>query len=129
MSEEKAISVHGLTRKFGGVTAVDNGSFDVEEGEVFGLLGLNGAGKTTTVLMLATLLNPAFGPATLCWFDIIRERNEVRKSIGIVFEEPSLNIQLTGKENLDFHARMYKLSKKTQEERIERALDLVGLKG
>jgi ABC-2 type transport system ATP-binding protein len=129
MSGEKAISVHGLTRKFGGLTAVDNVSFDVEEGDVFGLLGLNGAGKTTTVLMLATLLNPTFGSATLCGFDIVRERNEVRKSIGIVFEEPSLDIQLTGKENLDFHARMYNLSKKIREERIERALDLVDLNG
>ena len=125
----KAIEVNNLTKTFGHLVAVDHISFEVEQGEIFGFLGPNGAGKTTTVMMLATALNPSSGTATVCGHDIIRDRNEVRKSIAVVFEELSLDVDLTGKENLDFHARMYHLDKKTREERVSRALGLVGLKG
>jgi len=125
----KAIEVNNLTKTFGHLVAVDHISFEVEQGEIFGFLGPNGAGKTTTIMMLATALNPSSGTATVCGHDIIRDRNEVRKSIAVVFEELSLDVDLTGKENLDFHARMYHLDKKTREERVSRALELVGLKG
>jgi ABC-2 type transport system ATP-binding protein len=124
----KAIVADNLTKRFGHLVAVDHISFEVEEGEIFGFLGANGAGKTTTIMMLATALNPSSGTATVCGYDIVRERDKVRESIGIVFEELSLDIDLTGKENLDFHARLYNLPKKVRGEGISQALDLVGLK-
>jgi ABC-2 type transport system ATP-binding protein len=124
----KAIVADNLTRRFGHLVAVDHISFEVEEGEIFGFLGANGAGKTTTIMMLATALNPSSGTATVCGYDIVRERDKVRESIGIVFEELSLDIDLTAKENLDFHARLYHLPKKVRGEGISQALDLVGLK-
>ena len=124
----KAIEVKNLSKMFGHLVAVDHISFEIEEGEIFGFLGANGAGKTTTIMMLATALNPTSGTATVCGFDIIKERDRVRECIGIVFEELSLDINLTGKENLDFHARMYHLDKETRQERASQALDLVGLK-
>ena len=124
----KAIVADNLTKMFGHLVAVDHISFEVGEGEIFGFLGANGAGKTTTVMMLATALNPNSGTATVYGYDIVRERDKVRESIGIVFEELSLDIDLTGKENLDFHARLYHLPKKVRDEGISQALDLVGLK-
>ncbi len=124
----KAIKVDKLTKTFGRLVAVDHIYFEVEEGEIFGFLGANGAGKTTTIMMLATALNPSSGTATVCGYDIIRDRAKVRESIGIVFEELSLDIYLTGRENLDFHARIYHLPKNLRDERISQALDLVKLK-
>ena len=124
----KAIRADNLTKMFGHLIAVDHISFEVEEGEIFGFLGVNGAGKTSTIMMLATALNPSFGTATVCGYDIIRERDEVRESIGIVFEDLSLDIDLTARENLDFHARLYHLPKKAREERVSQALGVVGLK-
>jgi len=124
----KAIEVNNLTRTFGNVVAVDHISFEVEEGEIFGFLGANGAGKTTTIMMLATALNPTSGTASVCGYDITRNRAEVRKSIAVVFEEMSLDIRLTARENLDFHARMYHLDRKARGERISSALDMVGLR-
>lgn len=124
----KAIRADNLTKIFGNLVAVDHISFEVEEGEIFGFLGANGAGKTSTIMMLATALNPSSGTATVYGYDIIRERDKVRESIGIVFEELSLDTNLTARENLDFHARLYHLPKTVREERISRALDLVGLK-
>jgi ABC-2 type transport system ATP-binding protein len=124
----KAIKVNSLTKAFDHLVAVDHISFEVEQGEVFAFLGANGAGKTTTIMMLATALNPTFGTATVCGYDITKNRAEVRKSIAVVFEEMSLDIMLTARENLDFHARMYHLDEKTREERVSQALSLVGLK-
>jgi len=124
----KAIEVNNLTRTFGNVVAVDHISFEVEEGEIFAFLGANGAGKTTTIMMLATALNPTSGTASVCGYDITRNRAEVRKSIAVVFEEMSLDIRLTARENLDFHARMYHLDRKTRGDRISQALDMVGLR-
>ena len=124
----KAIVADNLTKMFGHLVAVDHISFEVEEGETFGFLGANGAGKTSTIMMLATALNPSSGTATVCGYDIIRERDKVRESIGIVFEELSLDTSLTARENLDFHARLYHLPKKVRDERISQALDLIGLK-
>jgi len=124
----KAIIADNLTKVFGHLVAVDHISFEVEEGEVFGFLGANGAGKTSTIMMLATALNPSSGTATVGGYDIIRERDKVRESIGIVFEDLSLDTNLTARENLDFHARLYHLPKKMRDERVSQALDLVGLK-
>ena len=125
----KAIEVNNLTKTFGRLVAVDHVSFEVERGKIFGFLGANGAGKTTTTMMLATALNPTSGTAKVCGYDIVKQRGELRKSIAVVFEELSLDVNLTGRENLDFHARMYHLEKKTREERVSRALEMVGLKG
>jgi ABC-2 type transport system ATP-binding protein len=123
----KAIVVDNLTKMFGHLVAVDHISFEVGEGEIFGFLGANGAGKTSTIMMLATALNPSSGMATVFGYDIVRERDKVRESIGIVFEELSLDVNLTARENLDFHARLYHIPKKVRDERVSQALDLVGL--
>ena len=121
------IITYGLTKKFGDLTAVNNLSFNVKKGEIFGFLGPNGAGKTTTIKMLTTLLNPTSGTATIAGFDIIKQRDEVRKNIGVVFQEPALDVELTGKENLEYHARMYGLSRDKRKKRINNVLELVNL--
>jgi ABC-2 type transport system ATP-binding protein len=122
-----AIRVDGLVKTFDGFTAVDHISFAVREGELFGLLGPNGAGKTTTINMLATLLRPTAGVATVAGFDVGRDRDDVRKSIGIVFQEPALDGRLTGRENLEFHTMMYGLGKAERRGRIDEVLALVEL--
>ncbi|OVE85407.1 ABC transporter ATP-binding protein [Natronolimnobius baerhuensis] len=122
-----AITVDGLTKKFGDVTAVDDLTFTVDSGELFGLLGPNGAGKSTLIKMLVTLLQPTAGTATVDGHDILTERGAVRDSIGIVFQEPALDEELTGAENLALHARMYGQPKAEREQRIEEILELVDL--
>ena len=121
------IETNNLTKKFKDLTAVDNISFKVNKGEIFGFLGPNGAGKTTTIKMLTTLLNPTSGSAKIAGYDIKKERDKIRKSIGVVFQEPALDTELTGKENLEYHARMYAISKGKREERINEVLNLVDL--
>ncbi len=121
------IELNELTKKFGDFTAVDNVSFQVKEGEIFGFLGPNGAGKTTTVSMLSTLKEPTTGNAKVNGYDIVREQEKVRESIGIVFQDPSLDEELTAYENLKFHAIMYELDNDTTEKRVSRLLELVGL--
>jgi len=121
------ITTIDLTKKFNDFTAVDHISFSIKKGEIFGFLGPNGAGKTTTIKMLTTLLYPTEGSATLSGFDIIKERDDVRQKIGVVFQEPALDTELTGKENLDFHARMYGLSKDKRKNRINDVLQIVDL--
>lgn len=121
------ITLKNLTKKFNGLTAVNNVSFTVGEGEVFGFLGPNGAGKTTTISMLATLLEPTSGGAFVNGFNIKTEKNEVRKSIGIVFQDPSLDEELTAYENMDFHGRLYHVPKEIRKEKIEELLRLVEL--
>jgi len=106
-----AICVENLVKTFDGFTAVDSISFTVGEGELFGLLGPNGAGKTTTINMLSTLMRPTSGSATVAGFDVARDRDSVRKSIGVVFQEPALDGKLTGRENLEFHTMMYGIGK------------------
>ena len=123
----KAIETHNLTKTFNGVIAVDRVNLSVEEGEIFGFLGPNGAGKTTTVKLLTTLLRPTSGTAKICGYDVVKQRSKVREKIGVVFQEPALDTELTGRENLDFHARMYGLSRKERKERIEYVLNLVDL--
>jgi ABC-2 type transport system ATP-binding protein len=122
-----AVDVRNLTKNFGRVPAVKSISFQALRGEIFGLVGLNGAGKTTTVLMLSSLLSPDSGCATVCGHDIVKDRDGVRRSIGLVFEEEAVDIYLTGKENLDFAARMYSLPKHAREERVGEVLKTVGL--
>jgi len=122
-----AIKVENLSKHFKKLKAVDDISFEVKKGEIFGLLGPNGAGKTTVIKMLTTLLKPTDGNAKVWDYDILKQKNDVRNSIGIVFQEPALDINLTGKENLDFHARLYGLNKETREKRINEVLELVEL--
>ena len=122
-----AIAIHDLTKTFGNLAAVDHLSLDIMEGEVFGLLGPNGAGKTTTLLMLTTLVPPASGTATVNGFDIVKEPDRVRKSIGIVFQDPSSDETLTGYENLELHGLLYDMPSDLREQRINEVLALVGL--
>jgi len=121
------IKTNNLIKKFGDLRAVDSISFSVNKGEIFGFLGPNGAGKTTTIKMLTTLLNPTEGTATIAGFDIIKERDDVRKNIGVVFQEPALDPELTEEENLEYHARMYGLNKEKRKSRIDDVLNLVDL--
>ncbi|MBX5477057.1 MAG: ATP-binding cassette domain-containing protein [Clostridia bacterium] len=122
------IEVDQLTRTFGEITAVDHIAFTVEEGEIFGFLGPNGAGKSTTIQMLATLLAPTSGTARLAGFDVRRQAMDVRKQIGIVFQDPSLDSRLTAEENLRFHARLYGVPADVYRKRSDEVLDMMGLK-
>ena len=122
-----AIIIKELTKKFGEFTAVDSVSFSVEPGELFGLLGPNGAGKTTILNMLTTLLLPTAGDAEIAGYDLRRDPGEVRNNIGIIFQDPSLDIGLTGRENLEFHAMMYNIGSDERKKRIREVLDVVGL--
>jgi len=123
------IEIEDLTKEFNGFVAVDHISLRVKEGEIFGFLGPNGAGKTTTTKILCTILNPTSGAVKVCGYDVTRERDNVRTCIGIVFQDSCIDRFLTGKENLDFHARMYHMDKKTREERIAEVLELLELEG
>ncbi len=123
----RAIVTDDLTREFNGLTAVDHVNLQIEKGELFGLLGPNGAGKTTFIHMLCTILPPTEGTAKVAGFDIHRNPDSVRAAIGIVFQDPSLDNRLTGRENLDFHGRVYGMNKIQREKRIDEVLKLVGL--
>jgi ABC-2 type transport system ATP-binding protein len=123
----KTIETFDLTKRFGDLVAVDKLSISVEQGEVFGLLGPNGAGKTTTISMLCTILKPTSGTAKVNGFDIVKHATQVRKSIGIVFQDPSIDDRLTGRENLYMHANLYGVPTSEQKPRIERVLKLVEL--
>jgi len=122
-----AIIVENLTKKFNGFVAVDNISFSITRGEIFGLLGPNGAGKTTIISMLSTLLRPTSGSALVNGFELTKKEDDIRKSIGIVFQDQSLDEELTAYENMDFHGRLYRISKTVRQERIVDLLKLVGL--
>jgi ABC-2 type transport system ATP-binding protein len=122
-----AIHVKDLTRRFGDLVAVDQISFDIEQGEIFGLLGPNGAGKTTTLSMLSTMLEPTSGTATVMGIDISKDQDGVRKAIGIVFQDQSLDEELTAWENMDFHGRLYRIPKEIRMQRIDELLNLVEL--
>lgn len=125
--ETPMIEAAGLSRSFGKVKAVDSISFKVMKGEIFGLIGLNGAGKSTTILMLSSLLNPDSGTATVGGCDVIKDKDGVRRSIGLVFEEEAVDIYLTGRQNLDFAARMYDLPDDVRKKRVAEVLKTVGL--
>src|SRR5581483_4140075 len=124
---ENIIEVKNLTRKFGDFTAVKDISFSVKKGEIFAFLGPNGAGKSTTIKMLTTLLNPSSGKIELNGHDPVSQSAEVRKSFGIVFQDPSLDDELTAWENMEFHGVLYGVEKKLRRERIEQLMKLVEL--
>ncbi|MFQ5945201.1 MAG: ATP-binding cassette domain-containing protein [Anaerolineae bacterium] len=121
------IEVQDLVRRFGDLSAVDEVSFSVEEGEIFGFLGPNGAGKTTTINVLCTLLKPSAGTATVNGFDVSRQQADVRRSIGLVFQDPSLDERLTAEENITFHAILYGVPRDQRRERQEKVLRMVEL--
>ena len=121
------IETNQLTKAFNSLTAVDKLDITVASGEIFGLLGPNGAGKTTTISMLCTILKPTSGTAKVNGFDIMKESTQVRKSIGIVFQDPSVDDRLTGRENLYMHANLYGVPAGEQKSRIENVLKLVEL--
>jgi ABC-2 type transport system ATP-binding protein len=121
------ISVQNLVKTFGEVNAVDGISFDVQKGEIFAFLGPNGAGKTTTIKMLTTLLKPTSGTMTLDGLDPVREQNEARRRFGIVFQDPSLDGELTAYENIELHAVLYHVPRKIWVERAEMLLTLFEL--
>jgi ABC-2 type transport system ATP-binding protein len=122
-----AIELFNLTKKFTTVNVVDNLNLKIEQGEVFGLLGPNGAGKTTTLMMLTTLIQPTDGTALVNGYDIKKEAGKVRKSIGIVFQDPSSDDILTGYENLKLHAMLYDIPDSIVESKISEVLKLVDL--
>ena len=121
------ITVNNLTKKFKSLTAVDGVSFSVNEGEVFGFLGPNGAGKTTTINILCTLLFPTSGSAAIAGHDCVGRPDEVRSSIGLIFQDTTLDSGLTAYENLKFHAYLYNLDRKLTERRIDEMLTVVEL--
>jgi ABC-2 type transport system ATP-binding protein len=121
------IETRDLTKRFGGLTAVDHVSFSVKRGEIFGLLGPNGAGKTTTIRMLSTLTRPTEGTAKVGDYDIVGADNEVRKLVGLVSEKIIMYDRLTARENLWFFGRLYDVPKEILEKRIDELLGLVQL--
>jgi ABC-2 type transport system ATP-binding protein len=122
-----SIEAKNLVKKFDDITAVDGISFSVEKGEIFAFLGPNGAGKTTTIKMFTTLLKPTSGSVTVNGFDPTTNPNEVRASFGIIFQDPSLDDELTSFENLEFHGVLYGMPKKIRRERIKELLKVVEL--
>ncbi len=124
---ENIIVVENLIREFSGFKAVDSVSFNVKRGEIFAFLGPNGAGKTTTIKMLTTLLHPNSGVIKINGFDPLKEKANARRSFGIVFQDPSLDNELTAYENMVFHAVLYNVPKEIREERINEMIKFVGL--
>ncbi|TDB98733.1 ATP-binding cassette domain-containing protein [Actinomadura sp. 7K534] len=124
---EPAVEVDGLSKRFGDVEAVRGIEFTVRPGEVFGFLGPNGAGKSTTINMLCTLLRPSGGRALVAGHDVVRERDAVRRNIGLVFQDTTLDGYLSGEQNLRFHAELYGVPRQAVGERMRQVLEMVGL--
>ena len=123
------IEIRSLTKAFDKIRAVRGIDLNIEKGEIFGLLGPNGAGKTTTIGMLCTIVRPTSGTAKLAGFDIVKNPAAVRRQVGIVFQDPTLDTVLTGYENLELHARLYGVSADQRKKRITEMLELVDLAG
>ena len=121
------IEIESLTKNFGKVNAVDDISFNVEEGEIFGFLGPNGAGKSTTMMILTTLLKPTSGRALVAGFDVVSQAKKVRENIGFVQQEIAVDEYLTGRENLILEGRLNHIPSNLIDERIDQVLDLIGL--
>jgi len=124
---QSAISVSNLTKKYKDSLAVDNISFEVKKGEIFAFLGPNGAGKTTTIKMLTTLLSPTSGSIKVNGFNPQTQQDQVRQSFGIVFQDSSIDEELTAYENMDFHGVLYKVNKVDRQTRIKKLLEMVDL--
>ena len=124
---DKIIQTSNLVKKFGDFIAVNDVSFEVEKGEIFAFLGPNGAGKTTTIKMLTTLLHPTSGTIKLNGIDVLVNPEGARKTFGIVFQDPSLDDELTAMENMEFHAVLYKIPRREIKTRIEKFLNFVEL--
>ena len=125
--ERDVIQVEGLVKRFGDFTAVNNISFNVREGEIFGFLGPNGAGRSTTIKVMCTLIQPSEGAIQVAGHDVVKHPDLVRSSIGIVFQDTSLDSGLTGQENLDFHCMMYHIPRGERAKRIRDVLALMDL--
>jgi ABC-2 type transport system ATP-binding protein len=128
-SDGFAVSIRGLRKSYDGVEAVRGIDLDVPPGELFGFLGPNGAGKSTTINILCTLVRPTAGRATVAGYDVAEARDEVRRHIGLVFQEPTVDLYLTAEQNLRFHAEVYGMPRAVVGERMAAVLDLVGLAG
>ena len=122
-----AVEVAGLEKRYGEVEAVRGVDFRVEPGETFGFLGPNGAGKSTTINILCTLTRPTAGNARVAGHDVTTERDAVRRSIGLVFQDPTLDVDLTAEQNLRFHGELYGVPRAVLDRRIDDLLGLVGL--
>ena len=122
------IEIQSLTKTFGKIRAVRGIDLTIDEGEIFGLLGPNGAGKTTTIGMLCTIIRPTSGTGIIAGFDIVRHPTQVRQNVGIVFQDPTLDTILTGRENLQLHARLYGIPARERNRWIEEMLELVDLR-
>lgn len=127
MGSDSIIEVQDLTKRFKDIVAVDRLSFSVSRGEIFGFLGPNGAGKTTTIRMLTTLLHPTSGSIRINGYDPQREQRNVRKSFGIVFQDPSLDDELTALENMEYHGVLYGVPREVRKARIMELLKFVEL--
>ncbi|HZJ27189.1 MAG TPA: ATP-binding cassette domain-containing protein [Acidimicrobiia bacterium] len=126
-SGQPAIEVAGLEKRYGDLEAVRGISFSVEPGEIFGFLGPNGAGKSTTISMLCTLVRPTGGTARVDGFDVMADRTEVRRRIGLVFQDTTLDDYLTAQENLRFHAELYGVPRSIVGSRLQEVMEMVGL--
>jgi ABC-2 type transport system ATP-binding protein len=122
-----AVAVHDLRKSYGEIEAVGGVSFDVRRGETFGFLGPNGAGKSTTIKMLCTLVRPTGGSATVAGYDIVEHRDDVRRNIGLVFQDTTVDGYLTGDRNLRFHAELYGVPRSQVNDRIQAVMEMVGL--
>ncbi len=122
-----AIRTEKLCKSYGRLKAVDSIGLKVQSGELFGFLGPNGAGKTTTISMLSTLLAPSSGKASVNGFDVLSQKDDVRRSIGVVFQDPSIDDELTGYENLELHGLLYGVFEPELSRRMREVFDLVGL--
>ena len=123
----KAIETNSLTKRFDKMIAVEDVNLEVDQGEIFGLLGPNGAGKSTFISMLCTILKPTSGTARVEGYDIVSQASDVRRSIGIVFQDPSIDDKLTGMENMELHADLYDVPRDVMHTRIDEVLKLVEL--
>jgi ABC-2 type transport system ATP-binding protein len=122
-----SVSVHGLSKRYGDIEAVRGIDFEVAPGEIFGFLGPNGAGKSTTISMLCTLVKPSAGSATVAGFDVDRERDAVRRNIGLVFQDTTLDGYLTAEQNMRLHAELYGVPREMIRPRMQQVLEMVGL--
>src|SRR3954471_19819012 len=120
---DAAVSVSGLTKNYGDFEAVRGIDLSIDSGETFGFLGPNGAGKSTTIGMLCTLITPTGGSAEVGGFDVVRSRDDVRRNIGLVFQDPTLDSYLTAERNLRLHAELYGIPRQAVPGRLRQVMD------